>query len=73
MVQRIARAREYTCDNNGFVCCPNPKDAIFALAPLAAGANRLKTLKISHYTAQADTCGEFWMSFNNYFQITRGW
>lgn len=38
-----SRAREYTCDNYGFICCPNPKDAIFALAPLAAGANRWKT------------------------------
>ncbi|MEN8258421.1 MAG: M48 family metallopeptidase [Thermodesulfobacteriota bacterium] len=59
-----SRAREYTCDNYGFSCCPNPQDAIYGLAALSAGANRWQTLQVSNYIAQAQATGGFWMSFN---------
>lgn len=59
-----SRSREYTCDNYGFACCPTPKDAIYGLAALAAGAQRWKTIKIPSYIAQTNNTGSFWMSFN---------
>ena len=59
-----SRSREYTCDNYGFACCPEPKDAVYGLAALAAGAQRWKTIKIPSYIAQTDNTGSFWMSFN---------
>jgi Zn-dependent protease with chaperone function len=59
-----SRAREYTCDNYGYVCCPSPQDAIHGLAALSAGAKRWKDLNIQSYVSQSEVTGGFWMSFN---------
>lgn len=41
-----SRAREYTCDNYGFACCEDQRDAMIGLSVLSAGDRRWKTLKI---------------------------
>lgn len=59
-----SRAREYTCDNYGFACCEDQRDAMIGLSVLSAGERRWKTLKIENYVSQAGTSGGFWMSFH---------
>ncbi|NVM75774.1 Zn-dependent protease with chaperone function [Duganella sp. SG902] len=59
-----ARAREYTCDRHGFHACDDLKSAQVGLAALAAGGKRWRQLSVSHYTAQAQHSGGFWMSFH---------
>ncbi|NNK02130.1 MAG: M48 family metalloprotease [Desulfatitalea sp.] len=59
-----SRAREYTCDNYGFACCDDHRDALTGLSVLSAGSKRWRTLKIENYTSQADAAGGFWMSFH---------
>ncbi len=58
-----SRAREYTCDMYGALCC-SPEAAQQGLALLAVGAKRFKTLNIGEYLAQAKQTSGFWMSFH---------
>ena len=57
-----SRSREYTCDLHGAACCASPEDALRALAALAAGGSRWKTVNLNAYSSQ--NVGGFWMSFN---------
>jgi len=59
-----SRAREYTCDRHGLVCCTSPTLAAKGLAALAAGGRRWKTLDTARYAEQAQASGGFWMSFH---------
>ncbi|MBI5844206.1 MAG: M48 family metalloprotease [Deltaproteobacteria bacterium] len=65
-----SRAREYTCDNYGLHCCPNPEDAAIALSALAAGGQRWKTLSVSRFAEQSFATGGFFMSFH---ELTAGY
>ena len=47
-----ARAQEYTCDMHGRACCDNPESAARALAVLAAGAEKWKTINLLQYARQ---------------------
>ena len=58
-----SRAREYTCDMYGALCC-SPDAAQQGLALLAVGPKRFKTLNIGEYLAQAKDTSGFWMSFH---------
>lgn len=58
-----SRAREYTCDMYGALCC-SPEAAQQGLALLAVGPKRFKTLNIGEYLAQAKDTSGFWMSFH---------
>lgn len=57
-----SRAREYTCDLHGAACCAASEDARRALAALAAGGSRWKSINLNAYSDQ--NVGGFWMSFN---------
>ena len=59
-----SRAREYTCDQYGLRCTTHPDSAPFALAVLAAGVRRWKTLNTTAYIGQSQRTGGFWMSVN---------
>ena len=59
-----SRARESTCDRHGLACSSSPQGAARALAALAAGADRWKTLDIPAYLHQARLSSGFWMSFH---------
>ncbi|WP_317204353.1 M48 family metallopeptidase [Janthinobacterium sp.] len=59
-----ARAREYTCDQYGLACCKDSASAMRALAVLAAGGQRWKSVNLEAYIAQAERSGGFWMSLN---------
>lgn len=58
------RAEEYTCDRYGAVCCENDDDVKAAIAAIAAGDTRWKTINVDAYLKQIDTTSGFWMSFN---------
>jgi Zn-dependent protease with chaperone function/Tfp pilus assembly major pilin PilA len=58
------RAQEYTCDQYGLACCADQGSAARALAVLAAGTRRWKSLDAAAYVAQCDRTGGFWMSLN---------
>lgn len=47
-----ARAQEYTCDMHGRACCDNPESAARALAVLAAGAEKWKSINLLQYARQ---------------------
>ena len=57
-----SRSREYTCDLHGAACCTASEDAHRALAALAAGGSRWKSINLNAYAGQ--NVGGFWMSFN---------
>jgi Zn-dependent protease with chaperone function/competence protein ComGC len=60
-----ARAQEYTCDLHGYKCCESsPKDALNAIAVLAAGENKWRTINIEQYISQSSWTGGFWMSLH---------
>lgn len=59
-----SRAREYTCDRYGLVCCENPQDATTGLAALAAGGRRWRILSKESYAGQTQESSGFWMSFH---------
>jgi Zn-dependent protease with chaperone function len=59
-----SRAKEYTCDRYGFASCDNLDDAKRALAVLAAGPERWKTINIAAFESQAQETGGFWMAVN---------
>lgn len=57
-----SRSREYTCDLHGAVCCASPEDGRRALAALAAGGSRWRTVDLDAYSGQ--NVRGFWMSFH---------
>lgn len=59
-----SRAREYTCDRHGFAVCADPNSAALALAALAAGGKRWKTLNNERYVSQTQDTTGFWMSLH---------
>ncbi|HBH26098.1 MAG TPA: hypothetical protein DDX54_01685 [Rhodospirillaceae bacterium] len=58
------RAQEYTCDLHGLACCPDRGAAMRAMAALAVGGRRWKTLDMGAYLDQVEATGGFWMSFH---------
>jgi Zn-dependent protease with chaperone function len=65
-----ARAQESTCDRHGRACCATPDGAARALAALAAGNQRWRTLDVAAYRQQARKSSGFWMSFH---ELTAGY
>ncbi|MEN9656597.1 MAG: hypothetical protein RL571_62 [Pseudomonadota bacterium] len=59
-----SRAREYSCDQYGLACSSNKQSAVHALAVLAAGSTRWKTLNTQAYIAQTKDTDGFWMAVN---------
>lgn len=59
-----SRAQEYSSDLHGLKCCKQPKDAVFAMAVLAMGAEQWSKLNIRAYADQSDETGSFWMAFH---------
>lgn len=59
-----ARAREYTCDSYGAVCCASNDSIAHGIAALAAGNHRWRVLNVDAYQKQALASGGFWMSFH---------
>jgi Zn-dependent protease with chaperone function len=59
-----SRAQEYSSDLHGLKCCKQPKDAVFAMAVLAMGADQWNKLNIRAYADQSDETGGFWMAFH---------
>ena len=59
-----SRAQEYSSDLHGLKCCKKPKDAVFAMAVLAMGADQWNKLNIRAYADQSEETGSFWMSFH---------
>ena len=59
-----SRSREYTCDLHGLACCPSPESAARALAALAAGARRWRTVDLGRIAAESEATSGFWMSFH---------
>lgn len=60
----LRRAEEYTCDRYGTACCENEEDVKAALAAIAAGDTRWKTINVDAYLQQTQTTNGFWMSFH---------
>ncbi len=58
------RAQEYTCDRYGLACCPERHLAMQAIAVLAAGTRRWKSLNQMAFLDQCQHTGGFWMSLN---------
>lgn len=65
-----SRARETTCDRHGLACCKSAEGAARALAALAAGVDRWKTLDVAAYIKQSSHSSGFWMSFH---ELTAGY
>lgn len=59
-----SRAKESTCDRHGRACCENPESAARALAVLAAGTKRWKTVDLREYARQAQAHNGFWAGFH---------
>ncbi|MET0101487.1 MAG: M48 family metalloprotease [Sedimenticola sp.] len=60
----LRRAEEYTCDRYGVACCQNESDIKSALAAIAAGDTKWKTINSEAYIGQVAYTTGFWMSFN---------
>lgn len=60
----LRRAEEYTCDRYGVACCQSEADIKAAIAAIAAGDTRWKSINIDSYLHQTSCTNEFWMSFN---------
>ena len=60
----LSRAEEYTCDRYGAACCKTENDIKVALAAIAAGDTRWKSISINAYVEQIEFSREFWMSLN---------
>jgi len=58
------RAEEYTCDRYGVACCNSESDIQAALAAIAAGNSRWKSINVQSYIGQVAITNGFWMSFN---------
>jgi len=65
-----ARAQESTCDRHGRACSSSPDNAARALAALAAGARRWRSIDISAFKLQGSKSSGFWMS---YHELTSGY
>jgi Zn-dependent protease with chaperone function len=57
-----SRAREYTCDRAGMVCCGGLEPAMRGLAVLAAGGRSAAELDLPTFMAQRYGTGAFWMA-----------
>ena len=57
-----ARARVYAHDRYGLQACKTAVDAAYALAVLASGSRRWKSLNIAQFAAQVEANRRFWMS-----------
>lgn len=60
----LRRAEEYTCDRYGTACCNSEDDVKAALAAIAAGDTRWKTINVDAYLEQTKITNGFWMSFH---------
>jgi len=60
----LRRAEEYTCDRYGVACCESEDNIKAAIAAIAAGDTRWKSINIDTYLAQISFTNGFWMSFN---------
>ncbi|MCG8429296.1 MAG: M48 family metallopeptidase [Chromatiales bacterium] len=60
----LRRAEEYTCDRYGVACCQSEDDIKAALAAIAAGDTRWKSINVDSYIGQVAATNGFWMSFN---------
>lgn len=60
----LRRAEEYTCDRYGVACCQSEDDIKAAIAAIAAGDSRWKTINADAYLNQIAYTSGFWMSFN---------
>lgn len=60
----LRRAEEYTCDRYGVACCQSADDIQAAIAAIAAGDTRWKTINVDSYLHQISETSGFWMSFN---------
>lgn len=60
----LRRAEEYTCDRYGVACCEKEEDIIAAIAAIAAGDTRWKTINHKAYLKQVEETSGFWMSLN---------
>lgn len=60
----LRRAEEYTCDRYGVACCESEDDIKAAIAAIAAGDTRWKTINVDAYINQVQATNGFWMSFN---------
>ena len=58
------RTEEYTCDRYGAVCCESEADIRVAIAAIAAGNSRCKSINSDVYLEQIAATNGFWMSFN---------
>lgn len=65
-----ARAKESTCDRHGLACSNSPDGAARALAALAAGSQRWKSLDTDSFAKQTAYTSGFWMSFH---ELTAGY
>lgn len=59
-----SRACETTCDLHGRACSSTAENAAHALAALAAGVERWKSININAMAAQARRTSGFWMSYH---------
>ncbi len=59
-----ARARIYHYDRIGLAACKAKVDAAFALAILATGGRRWKSLNIPQFASQSSEAAQFWNSLN---------
>ena len=60
------RAQEYTCDQYGTACTTTESSVTNAIAVIAAGDSRAKTLNANAYLEQVAETRGFWMSFNEF-------
>lgn len=60
----LRRAEEYTCDRYGVACCKSEDDIQAAIAAIAAGDTRWKSINLDAYLNQVAFTNGFWMSFN---------
>lgn len=60
----LRRAEEYTCDRYGVACCETEQDIVAAIAAIAAGDTRWKTINTQAYLKQVEDTNGFWMSIN---------
>ncbi len=60
----LRRAEEYTCDRYGVACCQSEDDIKYAIAAIAAGDTRWKSINVDSYVGQVALTSGFWMSFN---------
>lgn len=60
----LRRAEEYTCDRYGAACCEDDAAITAAIAAIAAGDSRWKTINKDAYIKQVDETNSFWMSFH---------